>query len=337
MKVLFDHPSPFFLAHGGFQLQIEQTKAALGASGVAVDLVRWWDAAQRGDLIHYFGRPTPAYIQFAHKKGLPVVFTELLGGLSSRPAWKRTFQRWTIRVAKGVLNPGMLERLSWAAYTQADAAIALTEWERQLMIEMFSAVASKVHVIPNGVEEVFLQSKPATRDKWLVCTATIRDVKRVVELAEAALIAKVYIWFIGSPYSEADPYAKRFLGLASANKQFVRYEGPISDREALAQAYRTARGFVLLSHYETLSIAALEGAACGCPLLLSDRPWGRMVFGNNAMYCPIGSASATASVLSRFYAQAPNMKPPPVPKSWNEIARDIKGVYEQVLKDRPIR
>ena len=28
MKVLFDHPNPFMLAHGGFQIQIEQTKKA---------------------------------------------------------------------------------------------------------------------------------------------------------------------------------------------------------------------------------------------------------------------------------------------------------------------
>ena len=28
MKVLFDHPNPFMLAHGGFQNQIEQTKKA---------------------------------------------------------------------------------------------------------------------------------------------------------------------------------------------------------------------------------------------------------------------------------------------------------------------
>lgn len=46
MKVLFDHSFPFALAHGGFQIQIEQTKAALESLGVSVDYLRWWDDSQ---------------------------------------------------------------------------------------------------------------------------------------------------------------------------------------------------------------------------------------------------------------------------------------------------
>ena len=46
MKVLFDHPNPFLLAHGGFQTQIVQTKVALERIGVEVDWLRWWDDEQ---------------------------------------------------------------------------------------------------------------------------------------------------------------------------------------------------------------------------------------------------------------------------------------------------
>ena len=69
MKVLFDHHLPFSLAHGGFQTQLEQTMAALERIGVKTDYVRWWDGSQRGDIIHFGGRPTPDYIGFAHGKG----------------------------------------------------------------------------------------------------------------------------------------------------------------------------------------------------------------------------------------------------------------------------
>jgi len=84
MKVLFDHSFPFFLAHGGFQTQIEQSKAALEAVGVEVEFLRWWDDAQRGDIIHYFGRPVGAYVDLARKKGIKFVLAELLTGLGSR-------------------------------------------------------------------------------------------------------------------------------------------------------------------------------------------------------------------------------------------------------------
>ena len=40
-------------------------------------------------------------------------------------------------------------------------------------------------------------------------------------------------------------------------------------------SYREARGFVLLSAMESLSLSALEAAACECPLFLSDLPWAR--------------------------------------------------------------
>ena len=56
MKILLNCRLPFALAHGGMQTQIEQTQAALIALGLEVEPLRWWDATQTGDLIHYFGR-----------------------------------------------------------------------------------------------------------------------------------------------------------------------------------------------------------------------------------------------------------------------------------------
>jgi glycosyltransferase involved in cell wall biosynthesis len=334
MKVLFDHPQPFSLAHGGFQIQIEQTKAALEQTGVEVDYVRWWDPGQAGDLIHFFGRPSAAYIDLAHQQGLATVFTDLLGGLSSRTTSLRLLQKGVIRIAREVLPKDFTARLAWDAYNDADACIALTELERQLMIEMFSAPPERVRVVPNGVERVFLESKPATRDKWLVCVATIRDVKRVLELAEAAVLAQTPIWFIGRPYSASDPYANRFLSFATANAALIRYAGAVNERSALADVYRKARGFVLVSQWESLSIAALEAAACGCPILLSDRPWARSAFGPHATYCPMGSAVVTAEALRNFYGQAPQLKPPPPPKSWKEVAGELTDIYKQAIARR---
>ena len=86
MKVLIDHPNPFALAHGGLQVQIEQTKRGLEQIGVEVEWLRWWDDAQSADIIHYFGRPTGTYVRFAQAKGKKVVIAELLTGLGSRNA-----------------------------------------------------------------------------------------------------------------------------------------------------------------------------------------------------------------------------------------------------------
>ena len=42
--------------------------------------------------------------------------------------------------------------------------------------------------------------------------------------------------------SETDDYARRFLEYARHNRKWVRYDGPIADRERLARIYREARG-----------------------------------------------------------------------------------------------
>ncbi len=333
MKILFDHPDPFLLMHGGFQIQIEQTMDALQKASVEVEYLRWWDAAQSGDILHYFGRPRLAYVQFAQQKGMKVVMSQLLTGLGSRVAWKRRVQKLVTHASQRFLPAMVTGPFGWEAYRSVDASICLTPWEAHLMRDMFEVPADRVHVVPNGVEEVFLQSRPASRGPWLVCTATITERKRVVELAEAAVAAQTPLWVVGKAYAESDAYAKRFLELARQQPKLIRYEGPIQDRAKLAQVYREARGFVLLSTMESLSLSALEAAACECPLLLSDLPWARTVFQSGASYCPVsGNVSRTAAVLRHFHDAAPNLALPPKPMTWAQVATQLKSVYAGVLK-----
>lgn len=199
------------------------------------------------------------------------------------------------------------------------------------MTWLYGAPPGKVHVVPNGVEDIFFQSQKAVRGQWLVCTATITERKRVLELAEAAVTAKTPLWIIGKPYSDADSYAARVLALARLNPGLIRYEGAIADRTQLARIYREARGFVLISAIESLSLSALEAAACECPLLLSDLPWAKTTFGDNARYCPVGSPSQTAAFLRKFYDDAPALGIPPKPQRWVDVAAQLKTIYESLF------
>jgi glycosyltransferase involved in cell wall biosynthesis len=333
MKVLFDHPSPFSLMHGGFQRQIEQTKAALEKIGVPVEYLRWWDDSQRGGIIHYFGRPPEPYVEFAHGKNIKVVFAELLTGLGSRSAAARKAQKALMIIAQKALPAAFTARMAWKSIRLADACVALTAWEAQLMSEMFGADTARVHVVPNGVEAAFFEAPPAQRGAWLVCTATITERKRVLELAEAAVHGRVPVWVVGKPYSDSDPYGQRFIEIAKRSPAIIRYEGAINDRSQLARIYREARGFVLLSTMESLSLSALEAAACECPLLLSDLPWARTVFKESAWYCPADAeVSETARRLKEFYDAAPGLQPPPRPLNWEEVAVQLKSIYEGLLK-----
>lgn len=332
MKIIFNCHVPFSLAHGGAQIQIEQTQAGLEKIGVEVQRLRWWDDEQTGDILHHFGRIPESLLRLAQQKGMKVVMAELLTGQGSRSVPALKVQSFLNRAAEKFLPGSITQRLDWESYRLADGLIALTPWEAQLMTWLFNASPEKVHVVPNGVEEPFFRSQKAARGQWLVCTATITERKRVLELAEAAVAAKTPLWIVGKPYSDSDSYARRFVALARGNPDIIRYEGAVSDRAQLAQIYREARGFVLLSTMESLSLSALEAAACECPLLLSDLPWARTTFKGDACYCPIASASRSATFLRQFYNDAPNLKSPPKPPTWTDVALQFKAVYEKLLR-----
>jgi glycosyltransferase involved in cell wall biosynthesis len=312
--------------------------AALRETGIEVEYLRWWDEDQKADLIHYFGRMPADHIRFAQQKGIKVVMAELLTAQGSRTIHQLRVQKLISRLIEHFAPSRFTAAFNWESYQLADAFVALTSWEKHLMEYLFGAARAKVFIVPNGVEEVFFQlpPQPYERSPWLVCTATITERKRVLELAQAAVRAQTPIWIIGKAYSNNDPYAQKFFTLAKQNQKIIRYEGAVSNRTEMAKIYRTARGFVLLSDMESLSLSALEATACECPLLLSDLPWAHATFGNSAKYCQVTkSAIRTSESLRSFYDAAPSLPAPPKPASWSEIARQFKAIYERVLNASP--
>ena len=332
VKILVYCTLPFALAHGGQAIQIQQTMAALAGIGVEVEPQRWWDETQTGDLILYFGRMPAHHILFAHQKGIKVVISDLLTAQGSQTLGQRVGRRVFRWCAENLAPNGFAQAFQWEPYQLADGFLTLTEWEKYLMEYKFGAAPQKIFVVPNGVEEVFFQSPKTERGEWLVCTATITERKRVLELAQAAVAAQTPTWIIGKAYAENDDYAQKFFALAKAHPQFIRYEGGVSDRVRLAAIYRAARGFVLLSAMESLSLSALEAAACESPLLLSDLPWARSSFAATAEYCPVtDSTPVTAAALRKFYDAAPQLPRPPKPATWPDVARQLQSVFEKVL------
>jgi len=331
MKILVSCFVPFAIAHGGAQIQIEQTLRSLRKIGVDAEPLRWWDASQTGDILHHCGRFPSTLIALAQAKGMKVVTADLLTAQGSRPPWKLAVQGQINALLRRFAPSQFAASFNWHAYTKADACIANTPWEARLMTQLFDASPDKVFVIPNGVEPEFLASAPKERGEWLVSTATITERKRVLDLAQAAVAAQTPVWILGRPYSESDAYAQRFVQFAREHPRLIRYEGPVADRARLADIYREARGFVLLSTMETRSLSAEEAAACECPLLLSDLPWARSVFGRGASYCPITNVSATARALRQFYDTAPTRPVPARPASWEEVAHQFRALYETIL------
>jgi glycosyltransferase involved in cell wall biosynthesis len=332
VKVLFDHPNPFLLAHGGFQIQIEQTKKALEAAGVEVEWLRWWDDQQKGDLIHYFNAASPTYLEQARRSGIPVVMTTLFTETCNRSQSALQMQGWlTQSILRLPGGEGIKNQLTWRAYNACDQNIVGLAAERQVLEIVYRVPHEKISEVPLGLSDAFLQAGHGKRiEDHLICTGTITDRKRSVELAKLAHSAGVPILFVGKPYHSSDPYWREFNSLVDG--KIVRHHSHVSNEAALIHLLKAARGFVLMSRHENWCLSAHEAAACGLPLLVPDQRWSRERFGDEASYFT-GHTERDVEVIKKFHTYAASANSPQVKLwSWKEAVIPLISCYERALK-----
>jgi glycosyltransferase involved in cell wall biosynthesis len=144
-------------------------------------------------------------------------------------------------------------------------------------------------------------------------------------------LARIPIVFLGKPYAPEDPYFLEFK--SCVDDQIVRYPGFVSTLEKY-RYLRGARGFVLLSQYESGCIAAYEAAATGLPLLLSDLPWASMAYRETrgVEFVPLHTVESAAGRLAAFYDQAHRRGGTTFPiLSWRQVATKYLEIYNTIL------
>jgi glycosyltransferase involved in cell wall biosynthesis len=332
MKVLFDHPQPFFLAHGGFQTHIEQTKRGLEQNGLQVEYVRWWDDAQRGDLIHFFSVARSDYLTLARRRRLPVIMTHLFSETCNRPNWKLTLQGAAIQaLLKVPLFRATKAQLTWTAYRDCAHLTVGLQAEKEVLQRVYHVEPSMISVVPLGISEAYLKAAPATRQAdHVICIGTITAQKRCVELAHLARAAQVPILFVGKPYHPSDPYWTEFQRLV--DDKWVKYRSHVETEAQMISLLQEARGFVLYSRFENWSLSASEAVACGLPILVPNQKWSRERFGAEAYYFAPGGHRKNISILREFHGKCRKLPPPKVKLlSWSEVGERLRAIYAGIL------
>ncbi len=331
MKVLFNTHTPFNLAHGGAQIQIERTKDALNQIGVEADFFKWWDENQKPDIIHQIGGVTQAVVQASHRKGCKVVQTLLLTETCNRSSLQLFLRQICVRaVLAAPLPRGMMDQLAWKTYRACDLNIVGLEAERMVLEKLYGIPRERIAVVPLGLTDTFLRAGEAIRtESHLICTGTIGPLKNSIQLARLALEAQVPILFVGKPFDFGNAYWKEFEKLIDG--RFVKHQMHVRNEEIVAWLQK-ARGYVLMSRSENWSLAAHEAAACGLPLLLPDQRWSRERFGNQAVYFPQRLGRRSAIVLRQFYDSCPKLPSPKVElPGWCDVAEKLKRIYSDLL------
>lgn len=162
----------------------------------------------------------------------------------------------------------MRSRLSYRRICQqATVLLTVSDFLKQQMVDWFQADASKIHVVGNGVEEVFYQSNPIPiqPNKFqLIAIGGLNHLDggdRLVKLAQ-------YLREQNSSYQivvaghQHEPHLLEQAGILPN----ITLKGYVK-AGALSELMRQSHALLFLTRYETFGIAAIEAMAVGLPVI----------------------------------------------------------------------
>lgn len=336
MKVLIDlFGPPFFLAHGGAQIQVNETFNGLRECGIDVEYAKWWDGKQSADIIHSFGVPPSVYQTFARTKNIRVVNTTLFTATCNRGPAHLAIQGAMISAMLKLpgIPPlgGIRAQLTWGAFRTCDMNIVGLKAEANVLKKVYGVLPSHIALAPLGLARPFLEAGHGQREKpYLITTGTITERKQSLELARMAHLAKVPVCFVGKPYDQKSAYWKSFQSLVDGkNVIHIPHTESIHEMIRLLQG---SKGYILFSDYENWCLSAHEAIACGLPILVPDQQWSRELFGTQAQYFSGWNIKHNAKILSSFYANCESIAAPNINLySWKEVAENLVQTYSKIL------
>jgi glycosyltransferase involved in cell wall biosynthesis len=258
--------------------------------------------------------------------------------------------------------PARRDRLLWRikqglALRLADILFTVSEAARGTIADSLKLPADSIEVVPEGVDPAF-RPQPvevvraalsgiglAPDAAPFVFAAGISPHKGVDDLVEAyaaasreaALPQLVIAGSPSGPYvSAAGEVERRTQDLGLGNR--VVFPGFISD-ETLACLFSAATAAIVPSHSEGFGLSALEAAACGAPVVLSDIGAHRETLGGAGLFFDPGDRDALAGRM-RSLASDPELagdlrkrgRRAAARYSWDETARVLFALLEEVSR-----
>ena len=304
MKVGVIAPLAIAAVNGGVRTQVMQTTSHLQNLGVEIQFISTWDRSIEVDLVHVFGAgpDTLGIIKSVKALGIKTVLSPVF--FSTRSASTIAL---SLKIEKLLSIFGSGIRSDFGIKAEAcqlvDLVLPNTSEEADLIVKGFGVPASKIQVVPNGVESRFAEASPrlfveeyGLKDFVLFTGQAGAPRKNVLKLLEAAPEIDAQIVIIGSLYE--DEYGKKCRQLAEVSGNVTFIETLEHDSELLASAYAACRAFVLPSLYETPGIAAMEAALAGTTIAITLHGGTKEYFGKEAEYLDPQSSISIARAVN---------------------------------------
>ena len=328
MKVRVLPCQPHSLAFGGFEIQSISAINAARTAGIDIEPLDVWCRDEDFDILQLWGLEGSHQlaVTWGHRAGKKIVMSVLLPYLSSKTYAKYHLSRLLgfKRIQSKILR--MVDRLIVVNDDQAKAAESILNFP-----------IDRISVIPNIVEDIYfvnhdnvITANKFGIEKYLICTGNICKRKSQLILAQAAIAENTPLLIVGRPLTGEDAYADALSKLIESCSKVKWIHGLPPHSQELLDAYRNSVGFALISNDETQPISALEAAAMGKPLLLSDHKWARQSFYHGAcLVNPVSLESVKGGI--RRILEYPNLFTVPPHELYSCRRQKVSDAYVKLF------
>ncbi len=318
---------PASLGGGGLEVQIRRTHEALERAGCDVFNVAAEREPRDFDLLHAFSAEPDVAHSLHHwrrHRDAPLVVSPVIVVAPG-------LREWTLRASHRTPLPAYGPRERAIVLRAADAVVALTEHEAQLVRSLGGSKVGRVEVIGNGVEPV-AEADPQQLaalelpERYVVLLGSVSPRKRQADVLQALAGSDVTPVVIG----ELD-------GTMSSRSEWERlvertgamWLGEVRDQALVRAVLGRAQALVHLSSAEGQSLAVLEALSAGCPVVVSDLPSHRELLARHPEHVRLvdgPQAVRDAAATLERPASRPDVD------SWDDVAGKLLALYNDLLR-----
>lgn len=314
MRILMQNRPDAYERPGGDTIQMDRTIRALREAGHEVDLSLDAEPELGGeastpassgkksrdsavyDLIYLFNLTTPAWTvqqaRHALRHDTPYVLSSVYWDLETAVPWRAyefprnvvraVLPRVAVRALKALRDGGSGEEaLQREILVGARCVFPNSTAERDHLLERFPGIPhDKFVVVLNGVDPPTMQASGA--GGYYLCAGAIGPRKNQFNLVRAFhRLDRERLLIVGNAAHGCERYMKAVVRAAPPNVEF-RSAVP---HEKMTTLLADAKALVQPSYIETPGLSALEAAAMGVPIVVSNVPPVYAYFGDLGFYC----------------------------------------------------